>query len=171
MSYGCAQPKGTPREFGTPTTVQAVSRGEGGGAGGKLGPGALRDRCSGASLVTVPLTGSAVLGYVGARVVPGACARIQVLRQLVGDDGLRPTRTPSRSGNRDARPGRGRSGGDGKRQPRRLRAGVDGMDLLRALSGMCMMADHPGGHGERSRVAALFMDGLRYGAPVAAESS
>jgi AcrR family transcriptional regulator len=52
----------------------------------------------------------------------------------------------------------------------RIRADVDGMDLLRALSGMCMMADHPGGHEERSRVAALLMDGLRYGAPLAAES-
>lgn len=51
-----------------------------------------------------------------------------------------------------------------------IRPGVEGMDLLRALSGMCMMADSPDGHEERSRVASLLMDGLRYGAPVAASS-
>jgi AcrR family transcriptional regulator len=52
----------------------------------------------------------------------------------------------------------------------RIRSGVEGMDILRALSGMCMMADNPDGHEERSRVAALLMDGLRYGAPAAVKS-
>jgi AcrR family transcriptional regulator len=52
-----------------------------------------------------------------------------------------------------------------------IRADVDGMDLLRALSGVCMMTDHPGGPEHGVRVATLLMDGLRYGAPVGAESS
>ena len=47
-----------------------------------------------------------------------------------------------------------------------IRERVDGMDLLRALSGVCMMADQPGGPEQGARVAALLMDGLRYGAAV-----
>jgi len=47
-----------------------------------------------------------------------------------------------------------------------IRAGVEGMDLLRALSGVCLMADAPGGAEQGAKVAALLMDGLRYGAPV-----
>src|SRR3954467_531249 len=45
-----------------------------------------------------------------------------------------------------------------------IRPGVDGMDLLRALSGVCLMADQPGGPEQGATVAALLMDGLRYGA-------
>jgi AcrR family transcriptional regulator len=45
-----------------------------------------------------------------------------------------------------------------------IRSGVDGMEILRALSGVCLMADHPGGPEQGSKVAALLMDGLRYGA-------
>ena len=47
-----------------------------------------------------------------------------------------------------------------------IRERVDGMDLLRALRGVCMMADQPGGPEQGARVAALLMDGLRYGAAV-----
>jgi AcrR family transcriptional regulator len=50
----------------------------------------------------------------------------------------------------------------------RIRTGVDGMDLLRALSGVCMMSDQQGSPEHGARVATLLMDGLRYGAPVAA---
>jgi hypothetical protein len=46
-----------------------------------------------------------------------------------------------------------------------IREGVNGMDLLRALSGVCMMTDQPSGQ-EGGRVAELLMDGLRYGAAV-----
>ena len=53
----------------------------------------------------------------------------------------------------------------------RIRPGVDGMDLLRALSGVCMMTDQQGGPEHGARVATLLMDGLRYGAPVSASSS
>jgi AcrR family transcriptional regulator len=49
-----------------------------------------------------------------------------------------------------------------------IRPGVDGMDLLRALSGVCMMTDHPGGPEHGARVATQLMDGLRFGAPVSA---
>jgi AcrR family transcriptional regulator len=50
----------------------------------------------------------------------------------------------------------------------RIRPGVDGMDLLRALSGVCLMADQPGGPEQGAKVATLLMDGLRYGAPAVA---
>jgi len=46
-----------------------------------------------------------------------------------------------------------------------IRPAVDAMDLLRALSGVCLMADQAGGPGQGVRVASLLMDGLRYGAP------
>jgi AcrR family transcriptional regulator len=46
-----------------------------------------------------------------------------------------------------------------------IRAGIDGMDLLRALSGVCMMSDQPGWPEQGARVATLLMDGLRYSAP------
>jgi hypothetical protein len=49
-----------------------------------------------------------------------------------------------------------------------IRGGVEGMDLLRALSGVCLMSDQPGGPEQGAKVAGLLMDGLRYGAPVAA---
>jgi len=46
-----------------------------------------------------------------------------------------------------------------------IRAGVEGMDLLRALSGVCLMSDQAGESGHGATVAELLMDGLRYGAP------
>jgi AcrR family transcriptional regulator len=49
-----------------------------------------------------------------------------------------------------------------------IRPGVDGMDLLRALSGVCLMADQAGGVEQGAKVATLLMDGLRYGAPATA---
>ncbi|HET6815692.1 MAG TPA: helix-turn-helix domain-containing protein [Mycobacteriales bacterium] len=49
-----------------------------------------------------------------------------------------------------------------------IRSGVEGMDLLRALSGVCLMSDQPGGPEQGAKVAALLMDGLRYGAAVPA---
>jgi AcrR family transcriptional regulator len=49
-----------------------------------------------------------------------------------------------------------------------IRARIDGMDLLRALGGLCMMADQPGGPQQAAKVATLLMDGLRYGAPAQA---
>jgi AcrR family transcriptional regulator len=47
-----------------------------------------------------------------------------------------------------------------------IRHGVEGMELLRALSGVCLMSDQPGGPEQGAKVAALLMDGLRYGAAV-----
>ena len=52
-----------------------------------------------------------------------------------------------------------------------IRPDVDGMDLLRALSGVCMMTDHPGGPEHGVRIATLLMDGLRYRASVESEAS
>jgi AcrR family transcriptional regulator len=52
-----------------------------------------------------------------------------------------------------------------------IRPRIDGMDLLRALSGVCMMADQPGGPEQGAKVATLLMDGLRYGAPAHALAS
>jgi hypothetical protein len=49
-----------------------------------------------------------------------------------------------------------------------IRPGVDGMALLRALSGVCLMGERmgqPTDSGEGGQLAALIMDGLRYGAP------
>ena len=46
-----------------------------------------------------------------------------------------------------------------------IRPGVEGMDLLRALSGVCLMSDQAGESGHGATVAELLMDGLRYGAP------
>jgi AcrR family transcriptional regulator len=51
-----------------------------------------------------------------------------------------------------------------------IRPGVDGMDLLRALSGVCIMADQHGGAEQGATVAGLLMDGLRYGATAPAGS-
>jgi AcrR family transcriptional regulator len=47
-----------------------------------------------------------------------------------------------------------------------IRSGVEGMDLLRALSGVCLMSDQPGGPEQGAKVASLLMDGLRYGVAV-----
>jgi AcrR family transcriptional regulator len=52
-----------------------------------------------------------------------------------------------------------------------IRPEVEGMDLLRALSGVCMMTDQPGGPEQGAKVATLLMDGLRYGAPARALAS
>jgi AcrR family transcriptional regulator len=52
-----------------------------------------------------------------------------------------------------------------------IRSGVEGMELLRALSGVCMMTDQPGGPEQGAKVATLLMDGLRYGAPAQALAS
>ena len=49
-----------------------------------------------------------------------------------------------------------------------IRSEVDGMELLRALSGVCLMSEHPGGPDEGTKMASLLMDGLRYGAPASA---
>jgi AcrR family transcriptional regulator len=49
-----------------------------------------------------------------------------------------------------------------------IRDGVDGMSLLRALSGVCLMGERtgqPGCSDEGVQIAALIMDGLRFGAP------
>ena len=49
-----------------------------------------------------------------------------------------------------------------------IRSGVEGMGLLRALSGVCLMSDQPADLQPGLDLAALLMDGLRYGAPVTA---
>ncbi len=49
-----------------------------------------------------------------------------------------------------------------------IRPGADGMGLLRALSGVCLMSDQPDVGQSGCDVAGLLMDGLRYGAPKAA---
>jgi AcrR family transcriptional regulator len=43
-----------------------------------------------------------------------------------------------------------------------IRADVGSEDLLRALSGVCLMADGPGWQDQACRISALLMDGLRY---------
>lgn len=45
----------------------------------------------------------------------------------------------------------------------RVRSDVDGMDLIRALSGICMVSDQ--GQQQAFRLISLLMDGLRFGAP------
>lgn len=45
----------------------------------------------------------------------------------------------------------------------RIRSDVDGMDLIRALSGICMVSDHA--HEQARRLINLLLDGLRFGAP------
>ena len=52
-----------------------------------------------------------------------------------------------------------------------IRPGVDGMALLRALSGVCLMGERTGqptDTGEGALLAGLIMDGLRYGATASA---
>ena len=46
---------------------------------------------------------------------------------------------------------------------KRVRSDVDGMDLIRALSGICMVSDQ--GQQQAFRLITLLMDGLRFGAP------
>ena len=43
-----------------------------------------------------------------------------------------------------------------------IRADVDGTDVLRALSGVCLANDSPGWQEQASRISRLLMDGLRY---------
>lgn len=45
----------------------------------------------------------------------------------------------------------------------RIRPDVDGMDLIRALSGICMVSDQA--HEQARRLINLLLDGLRFGAP------
>ena len=45
-----------------------------------------------------------------------------------------------------------------------IRADADPMDVLRALSGVCLMGDLPGWEDQARRISGLLMDGLRYGA-------
>jgi len=43
-----------------------------------------------------------------------------------------------------------------------IRDDVDPADLLRALSGVCLMADQPGWQDQACRISGLLLDGLRY---------
>jgi AcrR family transcriptional regulator len=43
-----------------------------------------------------------------------------------------------------------------------IRSDVDAADLLRALSGVCLAADHPGWQEQACRISGLLMDGLRF---------
>jgi AcrR family transcriptional regulator len=52
-----------------------------------------------------------------------------------------------------------------------IKPSVDGMELLRALSGVCMMTEQPGGCEQGAKLAALLMDGLRYGAQTRADAT
>ncbi|HVY10992.1 MAG TPA: TetR/AcrR family transcriptional regulator [Mycobacteriales bacterium] len=46
-----------------------------------------------------------------------------------------------------------------------VRPDVDYVDVLKGLSGVCMMSDVPGWQDQACRVSGLLMDGLRYGVP------
>lgn len=46
-----------------------------------------------------------------------------------------------------------------------VRSDVEPLDLMRALSGICMAADPSGGNAPTTRIVELLLDGLRYGAP------
>lgn len=50
-----------------------------------------------------------------------------------------------------------------------IRADIEPMDVLRGISGVCMMADasDPAWQDHARRIASLIMDGLRYGVPQA----
>ena len=50
-------------------------------------------------------------------------------------------------------------------QAGRIRSDADPVDLLRALSGICMANDQPGFSDQTARIVDLLLDGLRYGAP------
>ena len=45
-----------------------------------------------------------------------------------------------------------------------IRSDADPADVLRALSGVCLMSDGPGWQEQACRISQLLMDGLRYGA-------
>ena len=55
---------------------------------------------------------------------------------------------------------------DAARADGSIRPDVVPDDLLRTLSGVCMMSDQPEWKEQARRMVALLMDGLRYGAPV-----
>ena len=44
-----------------------------------------------------------------------------------------------------------------------IRPDVDYLDVLKGLSGVCMMSDVPGWQDQACRISGLLMDGLRYG--------
>ena len=46
-----------------------------------------------------------------------------------------------------------------------IRSDVDAPDLLRALSGICLVSDQPDWQDQARRLVSLLHDGLRYGAP------
>jgi AcrR family transcriptional regulator len=48
-----------------------------------------------------------------------------------------------------------------------IRTDVDPRDVLKGLSGVCMMSDVPGWQDQACRVSGLLMDGLRYRVPAA----
>lgn len=50
-----------------------------------------------------------------------------------------------------------------------IRSDVDYQDVLKALSGVCMMGDLPGWEDQACRISVLLMDGLRYGAAPASK--
>ncbi|HEX3706581.1 MAG TPA: helix-turn-helix domain-containing protein [Mycobacteriales bacterium] len=51
-----------------------------------------------------------------------------------------------------------------------IRLDVDYHDVLKGLSGVCMMSDVPGWQDQACRVSGLLMDGLRYGVSTPAKS-
>ncbi|MBV9291069.1 MAG: TetR/AcrR family transcriptional regulator [Frankiales bacterium] len=51
-----------------------------------------------------------------------------------------------------------------------IRPGVDGMDLLRALGGVCLMSEPATGGQCGNTIVSLLMDGLRYGAKTPASA-
>jgi AcrR family transcriptional regulator len=53
---------------------------------------------------------------------------------------------------------------DAARDEGTIRTDVDHRDVLKGLSGVCMMSDVPGWQDQACRVSGLLMDGLRYGA-------
>ena len=48
-----------------------------------------------------------------------------------------------------------------------IRSDVDAPDLLKALSGICLVSDQPDWQDQAHRLVSLLHDGLRYGAPAA----
>ena len=48
-----------------------------------------------------------------------------------------------------------------------VRGDIEAMDLMRAMSGICMAVDPAGGGESTRRIVDLLLDGLRFGAPAA----
>jgi AcrR family transcriptional regulator len=46
-----------------------------------------------------------------------------------------------------------------------IRSDIDASDLIRALSGICLVSDQPGWEEQARRLVHLLVDGLRYGVP------